>query len=137
MTPTRALIEAAERAQLLLRGLTVGTVMERGIEAINAAGLNPYCMNEGRATGSERISTDWLDLAISSAKAAEEGVETTYDAQFFTKYGDDGDWITDYPAMNLEQAKERAKSLSHRWKCRVVEKNTYTTVVEVREKEGL
>ena len=76
MTPqTRALIEAAERAKLLLRGLTVSEVMDRGMEAINAAGLNPYCINEGRASGQERISTDWLEVAISSAKAAEEGVE--------------------------------------------------------------
>lgn len=75
MTPTRALIEAAERAKLLLRGLTVGEVMERGIESINSAGLNPYCINEGRATGNEWISTDWLEAAISSAKAAEEGVD--------------------------------------------------------------
>jgi hypothetical protein len=76
MTPTRALIEAAERAKLLLRGLTVSEVMGRGTDAINAVGLNPWCVNEGRASGQELISTDWLDDAISSAKAAEEGVET-------------------------------------------------------------
>jgi len=72
MTAMKALIEAAERAQLLLRGLTISEVMERGIEAINAAGLNPYCINEGRASGRERISTDWLGAAIASAKTAEE-----------------------------------------------------------------
>lgn len=70
-TEMQELIEAAERAQILLRGLTIRNVFDRGIEAINAAGLNPWAINEGRADGTERVSTDWLDNAIAAARAYE------------------------------------------------------------------
>jgi hypothetical protein len=115
--------------------------MERGIDAINAAGLNPYCINEGRATGSERISTDWLDLAISSAKAAEEGVETVYVVEI-----DDG---TGYgPAMfgaryeDLSDAEAKvARTLAAQHgsvkSTRILCEQKQSAVISVREKEGL
>jgi hypothetical protein len=40
---------------------TVRQVIEAGDKAIGAAGLNPWCMNEGRADGTETISLWWLE----------------------------------------------------------------------------
>lgn len=50
-----------DRAATLIRLLTVRQVIEAGDEAISAAGLNPWAMNEGLATGDERIDAWWLD----------------------------------------------------------------------------
>ena len=63
-----ALAEALERALPLLRLLTVRQVIQTGDEAINAAGLNPWAINEGLATGGEPISIWWAEAALSLAK---------------------------------------------------------------------
>ena len=47
------------RAMILAGLVTVRQVIDAGDEAIEAAGLNPWCINEGRAEGYERIST-WM-----------------------------------------------------------------------------
>ncbi len=55
------LLEELERARTLLRLITVRQVIESDLKTINAAGLNPYCINEGRATGNDRIDTSFMD----------------------------------------------------------------------------
>lgn len=45
-----------DRFRLLASLLTVRQVIEAGDEYIEAAGLNPWCMREGLATGEERIT---------------------------------------------------------------------------------
>lgn len=60
------LIAAAKRADVLVRLLTVRQVIEAGDEAIDAAGLNPYCMNEGLAEGHERIGFWHLSSALAA-----------------------------------------------------------------------
>jgi hypothetical protein len=52
-----------DRAQTLVSLLTVRQVIQAGDSAIDAAGLNPWCINEGRADGSARISAWWLAAA--------------------------------------------------------------------------
>jgi hypothetical protein len=72
------LVEALERMQALLplmRLITVRQAIEAGDRVINACGLNPWCINEGRATGSEPAISSWMlpnisDL-IARAKASE------------------------------------------------------------------
>lgn len=49
-----------DRAGILVRLVTVRQVIDAGDRAINAAGLNPWCMNEGLADGGERISPSFL-----------------------------------------------------------------------------
>ena len=70
MTPDiEQIIERLDRLKRLMplaRLLTVRNVIEAGDDAIRAAGLNPWCMNEGRATGDERI-----DLPVSEADVDE------------------------------------------------------------------
>lgn len=51
---------AVARCRPLLALLTVRQVIEGGDDAIQASGLNPWCINEGRATGDERIDPWWL-----------------------------------------------------------------------------
>jgi hypothetical protein len=48
-------IDDLRRANTLIQTLTVRQVIEAGDAAIDAAGLNPWCMNEGAADGSESI----------------------------------------------------------------------------------
>jgi len=43
----------------LLRMITVRQVIEAGSETIDAAGINPWCLNEGLADGSEQAIGDW------------------------------------------------------------------------------
>ena len=60
---------ALRRAEVLVPLLTVRQVIEAGGGAIAAAGLNPWCINEGRATGDERIGQQWwLTAAIKDMK---------------------------------------------------------------------
>ena len=60
---------ALRRAEVLVPLLTVRQVIEAGTEAIEAAGLNPWCIAEGRATGDERIGKVWwLTEAIEDMK---------------------------------------------------------------------
>lgn len=55
-----ALEKALERAKPLVRLVTVGMAIRAGDEAIDAAGLNPWAINEGRATGDEPVPTWWM-----------------------------------------------------------------------------
>jgi hypothetical protein len=58
----RELREVLARAKVLIRLLTVQQVFDAGTPAITASGLNPWCMNEGLATGRELLSTWWMDV---------------------------------------------------------------------------
>lgn len=62
------LLEALERARPLVALLTVRQVIEAGDDAIAAAGLNPWCMNEGLARGDEPIAAHFIEWAIAAAK---------------------------------------------------------------------
>jgi hypothetical protein len=64
------LLDACKRLQRLASLLTVRQVIEAGEEAIEAAGHNPWFMNEGLATGDERVSMCFAEVAI---QKAEEG----------------------------------------------------------------
>lgn len=52
------------RAQVLVGLITVRQVINAGNDAIEAADLNPYAMNEGLATGDEHINTWWMDSVV-------------------------------------------------------------------------
>jgi hypothetical protein len=58
------LLAVLKRAKVLVELLTVRRVMDAGDEAIDAAGLNPWCLNEGLATGEESISADFVEREI-------------------------------------------------------------------------
>lgn len=62
---------ALERAGTLVRLLTIRDVIDCGSTAIEAAGINPWCLNEGLAQGDENISTWWIDAALSREYRAE------------------------------------------------------------------
>lgn len=62
--------EAAEALSPLISLLTVRQVIEAGYDAINAAGLNPYCMREGLADGSERLGSTALSQSLAAARSA-------------------------------------------------------------------
>lgn len=49
------LLGELERLRTLASLVTIRQVIAAGHEAIDAAGLNPWCINEGLATGDERI----------------------------------------------------------------------------------
>lgn len=66
----RAPRDALRRAATLVRLLTVRQVIEAGGDAIDAAGLNPWAMNEGLSDGSERISPAFLDDLESAISVA-------------------------------------------------------------------
>ena len=59
--------EALERASKLIPLLTVRQVISAGDDAIEAAGLNPWAMNEGLATGDENISADFTRRALAGS----------------------------------------------------------------------
>lgn len=61
------LVEALKKAQTLVSLLTVGQVIDAGDEAINAAGFNPWCLNEG-AEKNEQISTHFIDATLARCK---------------------------------------------------------------------
>lgn len=61
------LLKSCQRLLVLARLLTVRQVIEAGDDAIKAAGLNPWCLNEGLARGDERISVDFAEVAIRDA----------------------------------------------------------------------
>jgi hypothetical protein len=66
------LLEACKRAVAILSACppTVRQIIEGGDEAIGAAGLNPWCINEGLATGDEPHDVTWrLYEAIAKAMA--------------------------------------------------------------------
>jgi len=55
--------EALARTATLASLLTVRQVVNAGDTYIDAAGLNPWCINEGLATGEEQISVDFARAA--------------------------------------------------------------------------
>ena len=63
-----ALVEALRRTEKLCQLLTVRQVVEGGNGYIEAAGLNPYCINEGLATGNEYIDVWFARAAVKSAE---------------------------------------------------------------------
>lgn len=55
-------LEQLERIRALLpllRKITIRQVLDSGDEVISATGLNPWCVNEGRAQGDEPAISDW------------------------------------------------------------------------------
>ncbi len=66
--------EALVQANTLLPLLTVRQVIEGGDAAIDASGLNPYCMNEGLATGDEHIDAWRIPAALAALTAHEQEV---------------------------------------------------------------
>lgn len=65
----RTVPKALQRAEKLVPLLTVRQVISAGDDAIEAAGLNPWCINEGLATGDECIGRQWwLTEAIEKVK---------------------------------------------------------------------
>jgi hypothetical protein len=55
-------IETLERIRALLpllRKITIRQVLDSGDEVISASGLDPWCINEGRATGDEPALSEW------------------------------------------------------------------------------
>ena len=51
--------EALKRAAVLVPLLTVGQVFAAGTDAIEAAGLDPWCMNEGLADKDSTLGRQW------------------------------------------------------------------------------
>jgi predicted translin family RNA/ssDNA-binding protein len=60
MSDIDRLQEEVKRLRKLASLLTVRQVIQAGDEYIEAAGLNPWCMNEGLATGDERLNLESL-----------------------------------------------------------------------------
>lgn len=48
-------VDELKRAKTLLHALTIRGIFEAGDEAIEASGINPWCINEGLAEGNERF----------------------------------------------------------------------------------
>lgn len=72
---SQKLVSAAERIERLaplVRLLTIGQVVDAGSAAIDAAGLDPYVLNEGRAERDDRIHAWWLDSLADDLKALAE-----------------------------------------------------------------
>lgn len=71
------LARQAERLVTLARLVTVRQVIEAGDAAIDAAGLDSWCMNEGLADGSERIGLWWTRDLVEKIRELEslQGVE--------------------------------------------------------------
>lgn len=63
-TEKEIVLSALRRAQTLAGLVTIRQIFDAGNDAINASGLNPYCMNEGLASGDETITPWFLDVAI-------------------------------------------------------------------------
>lgn len=65
------LLAELKRARTLVSLLTVRQVIEAGDDAISAAGLNPWCLNEGLAEGHEQIGCSRIDAAIAKAEGSD------------------------------------------------------------------
>jgi len=63
------MLEALERARHLVRLVTVGMVIKDD-DAIEAAGINPWVINEGLADKDDAISAWWLDAVIAKARGS-------------------------------------------------------------------
>jgi hypothetical protein len=61
---------ALERARILVGILTVGQVIRAGDRAISAAGLNPWCLNEGRAAAEDLLGSRCLECGDHGFKPA-------------------------------------------------------------------
>lgn len=57
------IVKEFKRLQILVNLVTVGQVIDAGDKAIEAAGLNPYALNEGRCDRKDRIF-DWAGQSI-------------------------------------------------------------------------
>ncbi len=62
--------EALRRCLPLVSLVTVRQALDGGGKALEASGLNPWCLNEGLATGGERIGTWWAEAALETADAS-------------------------------------------------------------------
>jgi hypothetical protein len=67
--------EREKRTNVLLRLLTVGQILRGGDEAILAAGLDPWCVNEGRAEMDDRWTPPWANTALLSQTDEGERME--------------------------------------------------------------
>ena len=75
LSANRKMREALERIEPmipLLQMITVRQVIEAGPSAISAAGLDPWCVNEGRATGDEPAIAAWKFDDLRSALSTKE-----------------------------------------------------------------
>lgn len=62
------------RAATLARLVTFGQVLDAGDAELSAAGLNPYCVNEGLAERDQRLENLWwIDSALFAARDAKGG----------------------------------------------------------------
>ncbi len=73
----RLLEATVRRLTTLARLVTVRQVIEAGNAAIDAAGLNPWCLNEGLADGHETLSLWWAEAALESTASASEPHKTS------------------------------------------------------------
>lgn len=65
------MLEALKKAKELVKLITVRQVIDGGNAAIDASGLNPWCINEGLAYGNEPIDISFITAAISAAEGRE------------------------------------------------------------------
>lgn len=64
-----ALVAALKRAKAVMKPKTIREIIQSGDDCISASGLNPYCMNEGLASGDEDFDCDFIDEALKQAGA--------------------------------------------------------------------
>jgi hypothetical protein len=76
MTPSELaglVVELREQLKSLVRimpDMTIRDILDRGDEVIEASGLNPWCVNEGLATGDELHDVTWrAQAALTKAQA--------------------------------------------------------------------
>ncbi len=69
------LVAALERTETLASLCTVEQVINAGDEYIDAAGLNPWCLNEGLAEGHETVDLYFATFALNKVKELEESHE--------------------------------------------------------------
>lgn len=62
------LVYALLRSQKLIPLVRIGDVIHSNTEVIDAAGLNPYCINEGRANADDRLSADFIRFALNKVR---------------------------------------------------------------------
>ena len=74
-----ALVERLRRLLPLLSQITVRQAINAGDQVIDACGLNPWCMNEGLATGGEPALSSWqiesIEADLSTLAAMQERIE--------------------------------------------------------------
>jgi hypothetical protein len=69
------LVLACERLLKIARTVTVRQAISAGQEVIDATGLNPWCLNEGLATGDEHLCLHFAEDAIRNATVSIRGNE--------------------------------------------------------------